>query len=77
MWLADGSPLVADTNALIAAVTALVIAIGGTVGAIAGLIKVLRELKKNTQISEIAAITGESTHQMLHEQEKKSEGSVT
>jgi hypothetical protein len=54
-----------DSTAFIAALTALTVAIGGVISGVAGFLKLYTELKRNTAISTIGAITGESTHQLV------------
>jgi putative effector of murein hydrolase len=65
--------LATNTTALVTALTALVVAIGGVVGAITGVLKVLRELRQNTQLTTMGVVTGESTHSLLTDTASKSD----
>lgn len=57
-----------DSTALVAAATALIIALTTLVAGIIAGMKVLSELRRNTQLTEIAAVTGESTHELVKQQ---------
>lgn len=63
-----GTTLLQDSTALVAAITALVIALTTLVAGVVIAMKALHELKRNTQLTEIAAVTGESTHEIVKQQ---------
>jgi hypothetical protein len=48
-----------------------VVAVGGVVSGLVAFLKVYGELRRNTTISTLAAMTGESTHQIVKEGEEK------
>ena len=54
-----------NTIALIAGLTALVTAIGVMLGTLVSFLKMMKELKLNTQLTSHAVVTGESTHRIL------------
>jgi hypothetical protein len=54
-----------DSTAFVAALTALMVAVGGVVSGVVGFMKLYGELRRNTAISTIGVITGESTHQLV------------
>lgn len=68
IWLALTTTTNADNVvAILGAVSALLVALGTFVTVIVAQYKIWVELKRNTRVSEVAAITSVATHEIVHE----------